>query len=222
MKLIDVAESSVSNLEHELAELDVALQLGRMKQDELEALKQTHAKNTTDLNGDFAKRLKVHSANLSALTLHGADLATLQKRADMQKVKVLEVAHSAIVALRNLYAPLLEHAIELAKQQLELQYGEKRARPLSRTVRLFNPIVVGVRRFEPSFLPRDPNFAINYLRDHPLQKSLNGLKGYLEVWPELVLPEPEPAPAAEVQLVEPAPEPAADLQPSALVEPAAA
>jgi hypothetical protein len=78
--LLNTAESSVNDVEIELKAYDAALEPVKSKQIEIFELEQAHQNNTSDISADFRTRLKIHSANSSALVLHRADTSVFSVR----------------------------------------------------------------------------------------------------------------------------------------------
>ena len=106
MKTIDDTESAVSEVEDVLTQFDDLTAAVKAKTSEIATLQAEHESNTADHSADFAKRLKIHSANASALVLHQADLLTLQSNADGQKRKVIALGKATGDGLASLSSQL--------------------------------------------------------------------------------------------------------------------
>jgi hypothetical protein len=205
MKTIDNAEAAVSAVEGALTQFDDLTAAVKAKTVEISTLQAEHESNTADHSADFAKRLKIHSANASALVLHQADLLTLQSNADGQKRKVLALGKATGDGLQSLSSQLQAVARVKAKELVYEHFDPQQISPFLQTL-IFSSKIVRAVPYVPA-LYRDDESLLSQLRGIRAN-VFTPLKAFVEN-SGLELDEPEPEEAA------------ADVAPSAMAEPVA-
>ena len=176
MKTIDDAGKAVSDAEAALARFDGATAAVKARTAELSQLQAEHESNTADTSGDFGKRLKIHAANSSALTLHQADIATLQAAAGVQKRQALAAGRAASAKLTSLHAQLGAVARAQAKETAYENFEPRQIAPLMPTLILASKVV----RALPAVVdqPRDEEEALQSFRR--LRSVFDTLKNYAQ------------------------------------------